>query len=404
MSNELLANYAIFEKNSRGRRFNENYDDAKYRSLFGRDRDRIIGSSAFRRLQYKTQVFVNYHGDHYRTRLTHSLEVAQVSRWIAGGLCANKDLAEIISLAHDLGHPPFGHAGEEALNDEMQIFKTKNNDQDFGQHFGFCHNTHSLKLITKLENRFIEFQGLNLTWETLEGVVKHNGPVDVFNAKTNEYIINYNQEFDLDLSRFSSLESQISAISDDIAYNNHDIEDGLRAELFQVEQLFEIEIIGKILQDILKKHPNISRELLVGEAIKQLTLLMVIDAIHNSKKNLEENKITSEEDIRNCNKQLVNFSKEFEEMHQEIKKFLMKNMYRHNQVCNMSNRAQKIIKSLFNFYIKNPKYLPEKLYDLTKNLSKKDFAILISDYIAGMTDRFAIQTYNKLFGYKNYEN
>lgn len=402
MSNELLAKYAIFEKSSQGRHFKENYDDAKYRSLFGRDRDRIIGSSAFRRLQYKTQVFVNYHGDHYRTRLTHSLEVAQIARWIAGGLCANKDLAEIISLAHDLGHPPFGHAGENALDNEMQTFKARNISQDFGEHFGFCHNAHSLKLITKLENRFIEFHGLNLTWETLEGVAKHNGPVDVFSEKTNEYIINYNQEFNLDLSRFSSLEAQISAISDDITYNNHDIEDGLRAGLFQVEQLFEIEIIGKILQDILKKHPNISRELLVGETIKQLILLMVVDAIHNSKKNLEENKIQSEEDIRNCGKQLVNFSKKFEEMHQEIKKFLMKNMYRHNQVENMSKRAKKVIKNLFNFYVENPKYLPEKLYNLTKDLTKKDFAILISDYIAGMTDRFAIQTYNKLFGYQNY--
>lgn len=217
-----LAPFAVDEMKSRGRLYHEVYDDSKFRSIFGRDRDRIIGSSAFRRLQYKTQVFVNHEGDHYRTRLTHSLEVAQIARWIAGALKVNKDLAEIVSLAHDLGHTPFGHAGEDALNEKMQPFG------------GFSHNGHTLKIITKLETRFIEFEGLNLSWEMLEGVVKHNGPV--FDPE--DYIGKYNSAHDLDLKNFPSLEAQISAISDDIAYNNHDIEDGLRADLFKVEELF----------------------------------------------------------------------------------------------------------------------------------------------------------------------
>ena len=225
-----LAPFAVDESKSSGRLYPENYDDSKYRSVFGRDRDRIINSSAFRRLQYKTQVFVNHEGDHYRTRLTHSLEVAQIARWIAGALKVNKDLAEIVSLAHDLGHTPFGHAGEDALNEKMI---------DFG---GFSHNGHTLKIITKLETRFIEFEGLNLSWEMLEGVVKHNGPI-TDSAKLHDYIRDYNFKHDLDIKNFPSIESQISAISDDIAYNNHDIEDGLRAELFKIEELFELPII-----------------------------------------------------------------------------------------------------------------------------------------------------------------
>ena len=219
MINFELANFAVNEDKSRGRLYLENYDDAKYRSNFGRDRDRIINSSAFRRLQYKTQVFVNHQGDHYRTRLTHSLEVAQIARWIAGALYINKDLAEIVSLAHDLGHPPFGHAGEDVLNECMKKFG------------GFSHNAHTLKIITKLETRFIEFEGLNLSWEVLEGVVKHNGPI-ADESKLHAYIREYNLKHDLDLKNYPSLEAQISGIADDIAYNNHDLE-GVALKLFE---------------------------------------------------------------------------------------------------------------------------------------------------------------------------
>jgi dGTPase len=384
MINFELASFAIDETKSRGRLYQESYDDSKYRSVFGRDRDRIINASAFRRLQYKTQVFVNHEGDHYRTRLTHSLEVAQIARWIAGALRANKDLAEIVSLAHDLGHTPFGHAGEDALNEKMQ---------EFG---GFSHNSHTLKIITKLETRFIEFEGLNLSWEMLEGVVKHNGPI-ADESKVHAYIREYNEKHDLDLKHFPSIESQISAISDDISYNNHDIEDGLRANLFEVEELFNLPLLGKIYQDILVKYPNIKRELLVGEAKKNLTLAMVMDVINTTQKNLAENNIQSEKDVRNAKKFLVHFSSEMERTHQALKKFLMQNMYRHSTVNRMTANAKKIVSGLFDFYMESPNCLPdERALEAVKINNEKILAILVSDYVAGMTDRYAIKEFEEL--------
>ena len=384
MINFELASFAIDETKSRGRLYQESYDDSKYRSVFGRDRDRIINASAFRRLQYKTQVFVNHEGDHYRTRLTHSLEVAQIARWIAGALRANKNLAEIVSLAHDLGHTPFGHAGEDALNEKMQ---------EFG---GFSHNSHTLKIITKLETRFIEFEGLNLSWEMLEGVVKHNGPI-ADESKVHAYIREYNEKHDLDLKHFPSIESQISAISDDISYNNHDIEDGLRANLFEVEELFNLPLLGKIYQDILVKYPNIKRELLVGEAKKNLTLAMVMDVINTTQKNLAENNIQSEKDVRNAKKFLVHFSPEMERTHQALKKFLMQNMYRHSTVNRMTANAKKIVSGLFDFYMESPNCLPdERASEAVKINNEKILAILVSDYVAGMTDRYAIKEFEEL--------
>ena len=386
MKNFEPINLAVDENKSRGRIYLEKYDDLKHRSIFGRDRHRIINSSAFRRLQYKTQVFVNHEGDHYRTRLTHSLEVAQIARWIAGALKVNKDLAEIISLAHDLGHAPFGHAGEDALNKKMK---------DFG---GFSHNSHALKIITKLETRFIEFEGLNLSWEVLEGVVKHNGPISNYsNSSSIGYIQEYNQKHDLDLKNFSSLEAQISSISDDIAYNNHDIEDGLRADLFKIEQLFELPLVGEIYQEILQQYPKIKRELLVGEAKKRLTLAMVLDVIKNTEKNLSKNKIKTIQEVRNFQKPLVGFSKSMENSHQILKKFLMQNMYRHPMVNKMTKNAKKIIGGLFDSYLKNPQILSQERAEFAQNISnKKNLAILIADYIAGMTDRFAIKEFDEL--------
>lgn len=382
MINFELAPFAVDEEKSRGRLYQESYDDSKYRSVFGRDRDRIINSSAFRRLQYKTQVFVNHQGDHYRTRLTHSLEVAQIARWIAGALKVNKDLAEIVSLAHDLGHTPFGHAGEDALHEKMKNFA------------GFSHNAHTLKIITKIETRFIEFEGLNLSWEMLEGVVKHNGPLSA--AKTGEYILEYNSKQDLDLKNFPSIEAQISAIADDIAYNNHDIEDGLRADLFKIEDLFSLPLVGKIYQEILAKYPTIKRELLVGEAKKHLTLAMVIDVIQTVQSNIEKNKISSEKDVRELGKTLVNFSQEMESAHQAMKKFLMTNMYRHKTVNQMTENAKKVIGSLFDFYMNSPQLLPDERAEVALKIKdQKILAILISDYIAGMTDRFAIKEFEE---------
>lgn len=391
MSINNLASFAIIEEKSRGRLYQENYDDAKYRSIFGRDRDRIINSSAFRRLQYKTQVFSNDHqGDHYRTRLTHSLEVAQTARWIAGGLAVNKDLAEIVSLVHDLGHPPFGHAGEDALNKQMQ---------NIDANIGFSHNLHTLKIITKIETRFIEFEGLNLSWEVLEGVIKHNGPIAKKSLDENLffYLKNYNKKHDLDLFRFSSLEAQISGIADDITYNNHDIEDGLRADLFKIEELLDLPLIGKIYHEILTQYPQIRRETLAGEAKKRISLAMVVDVIHNTQKNIAQEKIINEEDVRNCNKSLVSFSEEMEISHQKLKSFLMQNMYRHKKVNLMTKRAHTVIEGLFNHYFNNPNNLPDNYNALSKKISsKKELAELVSDYIAGMTDRFAIKEHQKL--------
>ena len=379
MQNFELATFAVDENKSRGRMFVENFDDSKYRSIFGRDRDRIINSSAFRRLQYKTQVFVNHQGDHYRTRLTHTLEMAQIARWIAGALNANKDLAEIISLAHDLGHPPFGHAGEDALNLKMQ---------NFG---GFSHNAHTLKIITKIETRFIDFVGLNLSWETLEGVVKHNGAILDF-SKIDKYILNFNQIYDLELHKNPSIEAQISAISDDIAYNNHDIEDGLRAELFKVEDLFEIPLIGEIYQEILQKNPQIRQELLVGEAKKRITLAMVLDVIEHTKINLQKHNIKTPEEIRNFPKFFVEFSPKMQETHLLIKKFLMQKMYRHQLVNIMTDNAKNVINSLFDFHFLKPEILPKERYEeYLQNQNSQNLAEIICDYIAGMTDRFAIK-------------
>lgn len=377
-----LETYAVDENKSRGRHHEENYDDSKYRSVFGRDRDRIISSASFRRLQQKTQVFsndgnLNYGGDHFRTRLTHSLEVAQIARWIAGALKVNKDLAEIVSLAHDLGHPPFGHAGEDALQEKMK---------NFG---GFSHNAHTLKIITQIESYAIDYPGLNLSWEMLEGVVKHNGPIT---TSANSYITQYNSEYDLDLTRFSSLEAQISAISDDIAYNNHDIEDGLRAGLFVVEDILQLPLIGEIYLELLKKYPNIQRKTLVAEAKKRLVQSMVLDLVKNTQKNLLDHKISTQEDIRNSRTQLVNFSTEMEEIHQSLKKFLRKNMYKHPKVNEMTARARDVISFLFDFYFEHPQNLPEQQQNLALKISdEKELAVFVSDYIAGMTDRFALK-------------
>ena len=384
MQNFELATFAFDENKSRGRMFVENFDDSKYRSIFGRDRDRIINSSAFRRLQYKTQVFVNHQGDHYRTRLTHTLEMAQIARWIAGAIHANKDLAEIISLAHDLGHPPFGHAGEEALNLKMQNFQ------------GFSHNAHTLKIVTKIETRFIEFEGLNLSWETLEGIVKHNGAIlDL--SKIDNYILNFNKIYDLELSKNPAIEAQISAISDDIAYNNHDIEDALRAQLFGVEDLFELPLVGEIYQEILQKNPQIRQELLVGEAKKRITLAMVLDVIEQTKINLQKNNIKTLEEVRNFSKFLVEFSPKMQENHLKIKKFLMQKMYRHEMVNAMTDNAKQIINSLFDFHFLKPENLPKERYEeYLQNKNSQNLAEITCDYIAGMTDRFAIKCCSSL--------
>jgi dGTPase len=309
--------------------------------------------------------------------------MAQIARWIAGALNINKDLAEIVSLAHDLGHTPFGHAGEESLNNKMQ---------NYG---GFSHNAHTLKLITKIEKVFIGMDGLNLSWEMLEGVVKHNGPI-INKTNSNNYIFEYNQIYNLELGHFSSLEAQVSAISDDIAYNNHDIEDGLRAGLFEIEALFSIPLIGDIYQEILGKNKNINRELLVAEAKRKITLKMVIDVIENTKDNIKNFKIKSVDDVRKFNRSIVNFSDFMQDVHIKTKEFLMNNMYRHSVVNQMTNDAKNIVATLFDFFTQNTDHLPKEERAIVNEGDKKLLADTVSDYIAGMTDRFAIKQYQQI--------
>lgn len=376
-------NYAIDENLSRGRLIKEKFF-AYQINPYAVDYERIINSSAFRRLQYKTQVFVNHQGDHFRTRLTHSLEVAQIARSLALLLGLNRDLAENISLAHDLGHAPFGHAGEEALNNKMK---------NYG---GFSHNAHTLKIITKLETRFVEFEGLNLSFEMLEGVAKHNGRFTKID-QINPYILSYNKTFNLELDKSPSLEAQISSLADDIAYNNHDIEDGIRAELFSFEELFFIPVIGEIYQQILEEYPKIKREILVGEAKKRITAVMIEDVIYESEKNLKNYNITSYNQVKEFPTFLISFSQEMMKVIQTIKIFLMKKMYRHKIVNNMTNSANQIISDLFDYYFNNQKEMTIILKDqFYQSLSDFDKADLIADYIAGMTDRFAINNHKTL--------
>jgi dGTPase len=378
-----LASYAVNENFLGSRIFIE--DQLPYfKTPFAIDYDRIINSSAFRRLQYKTQVFVNHQGDHYRTRLTHSIEVAQIARSIADALSLNRDLAENISLAHDLGHPPFGHAGEDALNLKMQDFD------------GFSHNAHTLKIITFLENRFSQFDGLNLSWEAVEGIVKHNGRYSDL-SKVEKYILQYNQIFDLKLDQSPSLEAQVSSIADDIAYNNHDLEDGLRAELFVLEDLEFLPMIGEVYHQILDQYPNLKREILVGEAKQRITNLMITDVIENTKINLLKNNIFSVDQVRNHHNFLVDFSCEMKKIIQILKSFLMNKMYRHPLVNDMTNRANQVIGDLFDHYFINYQQYLDIFKNQNLDYSKPNFrSQIIADYIAGMTDRFALSKHKTI--------
>jgi dGTPase len=344
---------------------------------FDLDYAKIINSTAFRRLQYKTQVFVNHQGDHYRTRLTHSLEVAYIARFLATNLNINKILAENISLAHDLGHPPFGHAGENALNTKMK---------NFG---GFSHNDHTLKIITQIENYSANYLGLNLSWEMLEGVVKHNGKI----LQPSLAVANYNKQFNLQLNKNPSLEAQIASLADDIAYNNHDLEDGIRANLFQVSDILDLPLIGSVYSDLIAKYSNLKTEILVCEAKKQLTLTMMIDVINQTKKNLQTLKIKSFQEIQDQENFVASFSPEMLNIQQKIKIFLQKNMYKHSLVNTMTCNAEKIIADLFDFYFANPNML---INNFNQNINhEQQLADAICKYIAGMTDRFAYKQHDK---------
>ena len=360
---------------SKGRIFKESL--SKYRSPFQRDRDRIIHSASFRRLKHKTQVFVNTEGDHYRTRLTHSMEVSQIARSIARYLNLNEDLAESLSLAHDLGHTPFGHAGEDSLNECMA---------NYG---GFDHNLQTLRIIMFLENKYLKFTGLNLSIETLEGLLKHNGPVDDFDLVDNLIDIRKFKNM-INFNTFPYLEAQISAISDDIAYNNHDIQDGINANLFKLEELVEISFFKNIYKKYKSKINKQNYKIATYQIIRDSIDLMIKDLINNTKKNLISNNIQTLKDINKTSFLMVDFSDKIKNSENEIRYFLKLKMYNNKNVLAKNNEGKLIIKRLFNKIKQNP-----KKYISDKELSKNKYRV-ISDFISGMTDRYAINLYQSI--------
>jgi dGTPase len=379
-----LAPYACHPKQSRGRLYPE--DECGMRSPHQRDRDRIIHSSAFRRLEYKTQVFVNHEGDHYRTRLTHSLEVSQLARGIARSLKLNEDLAEALALAHDLGHTPFGHAGEDGLNEAMK---------DFG---GFEHNAQSIRLLTQLEHRYADFDGLNLTWETLEGIAKHNGPLVGTGKKPLPRAMKYYAEqHDLELHSYASAEAQVAAIADDIAYNNHDLDDGLRAGFFKLDDLLILPMLGEIIKEVNSQHPMLSPQRQSHEIIRRMINKMVGDVLETTKQRIRQYRIATPDNVRQLGQTLVGFSTEMEVVNKSIKSYLFKNMYRHYKVNRMSSKARRVVKELFDFFITEPNCLPSVWYAQTDGPNSQRTAETIADFIAGMTDRFALEEHARIF-------
>ncbi|MDC0190560.1 deoxyguanosinetriphosphate triphosphohydrolase [Rhodospirillales bacterium] len=376
--------YASFPHLSRGRLYQE--EESPTRTTFQRDRDRIIHSTGFRRLEYKTQVFVNHEGDHYRTRLTHSLEVAQIARSIARSLQLNEDLSEALALAHDLGHTPFGHAGEHALSKMME---------DFG---GFDHNAQSLAIVTKLERRYPGFEGLNLTWETLEGLVKHNGPLikDGERGFLPHHIKDFVRNYDLELHTFASAEAQVAALADDIAYNNHDLDDGLRAELFEIKDMSALPLVGRIFSSVEEEYPDIDTSLIIHEAVRRLIGDMVSDCLAETENRLKQSAPKTVTDIRNLNRPVVGFSGEMVDIDRSLKEFLFENMYRHAKVNTMTREASKIVCRLFEEFISDPTKLPKEWQAKSDIKGGEITARAVADYIAGMTDRFAYVEHAKL--------
>jgi dGTPase len=348
---------------------------SKYRTPFQRDRDRIIHSASFRRLKHKTQVFVNTEGDHYRTRITHSIEVAQIARSISSYLGLNDDLSETLSLAHDLGHTPFGHAGEDALNDCMSSYG------------GFDHNLQTLRIVMFLENKYLKFKGLNLTIETLEGLLKHNGPVE--DLKLVNTLIGKNKfKNKINFKTYPSLEAQIAAISDDIAYNNHDIQDGIKANLFKLEELVEIDFFRNIYNKYKKKINKRNYKIAIHQIIRDSIDLMIKDLITNTKNNLTKLNIKNYKNLRFSKKLIVDFSENIKSSENEIRLFLRTKMYNNKEVLKKNNEGKKIINRLFNMIIRKPSKFIEK-QDLKHNKYRT-----VSDFISGMTDRYAINLYN----------
>jgi dGTPase len=380
-----LAPYASKPEESRGRLHPE--PEHPTRSAFQRDRDRIIHSTAFRRLTHKTQVFVYHEGDHYRTRLTHSLEVAQIARTISRALGLDEDLAETLALAHDLGHTPFGHAGEEALNAEMARFG------------GFSHNDQTLRILTRLERRYAEFDGLNLTWESLEGTVKHNGPLRGAGIERSvpPTIAEYDSCHPLALETFPSAEAQVAALADDIAYNNHDIDDGLRAGLFAVADLADVPLVGPVFHGVAARYPGIEEPRLIHESIRRLIDRMVGDLIGETCGRLADSTLGSVDEVRELNAPIVDFSDEMRRNDRALKEFLFERMYRHHRVKRMSSKAHRVVHDLFALYLAEPQRLPREWRELAAGPNEPSTARVAADYLAGMTDRFALDEHHRLF-------
>ncbi len=355
------------------------------RSPHQRDRDRIIHSAAFRRLEYKTQVFVNHEGDHYRTRLTHSLEVAQMARSLCRALKLNEDLGEALALAHDLGHTPFGHAGEDALHDVMEPYG------------GYDHNAQSVRILTRLEQRYADFDGLNLTWETLEGLVKHNGPVEGELKDYPRALKDYDGLADLEPHTHAGLEAQLSALADDIAYNNHDLEDGLRAGFFTMEELEELPFVSDVMKEVKEAYPTLHQQRLRHEVIRRVISRMIYDLEANTRKNIEQAGVMTTEEVRAHGTPLAEFSDDMQHVLVSLKSFLMKRMYRHYRVNRMMTKAKSVLQGLFHFFMTHPEALPTEWFAATDGPHHQLTAETVCDYVAGMTDRFALDEYGKLF-------
>lgn len=382
------AAYATDPAASRGRLVLE--PESPTRTPFQRDRDRIIHSTAFRRLKHKTQVFIAHEGDHYRTRLTHSIEVAQIARALARALCCDEDLAEAIALVHDFGHTPFGHTGEDALDERMAKWG------------GFDHNAQSLRIVTELESRYAEFDGLNLSWETLEGLVKHNGPLtnaagEGLDGPVPQSILDYVARHDLELARFAGIEAQCAAIADDIAYNAHDIDDGLRSGLLTLEMLEEVGLPGKILAEVGRRYPALDPVRRGHELMRRQITAMVEDVIVASRQRLEVLKPASADAVHDAGFTIVAFSDHMAAEEKELKRFLYANLYRHEAVVAVRARADRIVKDLFDAYFDNPREMPEGWRDGLEMAGDAEKARLVADFLSGMTDTYAVKEHQRLF-------
>ena len=378
------APYAEAADASRGRLVPE--APSRTRNAFARDRDRIIHSTAFRRLKEKTQVFVAHEGDHYRTRLTHSLEVSQIARSLAHALRLDQDLAETVALAHDLGHPPFGHAGEDELQLQMEPFG------------GFDHNVQTFRVVTKLETRYPGFDGLNLSWETLEGVVKHNGPVThKLHEPAWKAIADFAPGWDLRLDSFASLEAQAAAIADDIAYNNHDVDDGVQAGLFTLADLADVPLIGPVLHQTRADWPDLSERMLRLEAVRRMIGVMIDDVLAETERRIAEDAIASTDDVRAARRTLVQFSDAMMADLGQLRRFLFERMYRHYRVNRTRSQARRILADMFQLFMAEPEVLPTEWGARAATDDPHRRARAVCDYIAGMTDRYAIEEHRKLF-------